>query len=396
MVCGWCSWILTEPDKTAVEYSHQLNDRIKAAIAMAGGALDFSDFMSLALYSPGLGYYSAGQTRFGHGGDFITAPLVSSFFAKALAGQAAVVLASLGSGDVLEFGAGNGQMAYDLLCELDRLGHCPEHYYVVDVSADLKATQAKTLAGLPAHLRNRVEWLDRPPGAGFRGVVIANEVLDALPVRRFEREVSGVSALGVGEEDGRLCWRKTPADQVLIDAVAEIEADIGEPLAEGYQSEWCPSLAPWVNELGRLLDQGLILLIDYGYPRREFYHPQRGMGTLVCHYRHHAHDDPFFWPGLQDITAFVDFTAVARAGVNSGLELAGFATQGNFLAGAGIGQILEREAAGDPNRAAELAQQVKPLLFPDEMGERFKVMAFSRSLPVTLPAFSFVDHCDRL
>ena len=363
---------------------------------MAGGALDFSDFMSLALYSPGLGYYSAGQTRFGRGGDFITAPLVSSFFAKALAGQIAVVLESLGTGDVLEFGAGNGQMAYDLLCELDQLGHSPDHYYVVDVSADLKATQAKTLAGLPAHLRDRVEWLDRPPSPGFRGVIIANEVLDALPVKRFEREVSGIHALGVGEEDGRLCWRKTPADQALIDAVAEIESDIGKPLAEGYQSEWCPALMPWVTELGRLLEQGLILLIDYGYPRREFYHPQRGMGTLVCHYRHQAHDDPFFWPGLQDITAFVDFTVVARAGVQSGLELCGFATQGNFLAGAGIGQILEREAAGDPNRAAELAQQVKPLLFPDEMGERFKVMGFSRSIPVTLPAFSFVDHCDRL
>lgn len=388
--------LLPEPDKIAVEHSHQLNERIKAAIAMAGGALDFSDFMSLALYSPGLGYYSAGQARFGRGGDFITAPLVSSFFAKAIAGQIGMVLESLGNGDVLEFGAGNGQMAYDLLCELDRLGCCPKQYYVVDVSADLRAKQAETLAELPAHLRDRVAWLDRPPKDGFRGVVIANEVLDALPVRRFQRDISDVSALVVGEEAGKLCWRKKPADQVLVNAVAEIETDRGDPLAAGYQSEWCPSLVPWVTELGRLLDEGLILLIDYGYPRREFYHPQRRMGTLVCHYRHQAHDDPFFWPGLQDITAFVDFTAVARAGVESGLELAGFATQGNFLAGAGIGQILEREAAGDPHRAAELAQQVKPLIFPDEMGERFKVLGLSRSLSFTLPGFSFVDHCDRL
>lgn len=387
---------LPEPDKDAIEHSQALQRRIGAAIAMAGGALDFADYMSLALYAPGLGYYSAGQTRFGRDGDFITAPLLSALFAKALAGQMAEVLRELGTADVLEFGAGNGQMAYDLLCELDHLGQCPAHYYIVEVSADLRATQAKTLAALPSHLRDRVEWLDRLPEGGFVGVIVANEVLDALPVQRFQRHPNAVSALAVGEENGALCWRTKRADQALIDAVAEIEADIGEPLAEGYQSEWCPSLTPWVVEISRLLERGIILLIDYGYPRREFYHPQRQQGTLVCHYRHQAHDNPFFWPGLQDITAFVDFTAVARAGVGAGLDLAGFSTQGNFLAGAGIAQILEREAAGDPNRAAELSQQVKPLLFPDEMGERFKIIGFSRAIKATLPGFSFVDHCDRL
>lgn len=387
---------LPRPDATATEHSHQLRQRISAAIAMAGGHLDFADYMSLALYAPGLGYYSAGQTRFGRGGDFITAPLVSSLFAKALAGQVAEALQPLDDADVLEFGAGTGQMAFDLLCELDHLGQCPAHYYIVEVSADLRETQARTLAALPARLQQRVQWLDRLPDQGLRGVILANEVLDALPVRRFQREATGVSALTVGEDSDELIWRKHPADDALRRAVADIEADLGGRLADGYRSEWCPSLAPWIAELGRLLEQGFVLLIDYGYPRREFYHPQRNTGTLVCHYRHHAHDDPFFWPGLQDITAFVDFTAVARAGVDAGLDLAGFSTQGNFLAGAGIAQVLEREAAGNPNQAAELAQQVKPLLFPDEMGERFKVIGFSRSMDLTLAGFSFVDHCDRL
>ena len=387
---------LPEPDQAAIEHSQALQRRISAGIAMGGGALGFDDYMSLALYAPGLGYYSAGQTRFGRGGDFITAPLVSALFAKTLAGQMAEVLRELGTADVLEFGAGNGQMAFDLLCELDHLGHCPAQYYVVEVSADLRATQAETLAALPCHLRDRVEWLDQLPSEGFSGVIVANEVLDALPVRRFQRDSNGVSELVVGEENGALCWRTKRADQALNDAVASIEADLGEPLARGYQSEWCPSLTPWVAELARLLEQGVILLIDYGYPRREFYHPQRHQGTLVCHYRHQAHDNPFFWPGLQDITAFVDFTSVARAGVGAGLALAGFSTQGNFLAGAGIAQILEREAGGDLNRAAELSQQIKPLLFPDEMGERFKIIGFSRAIEKTLTGFSFVDHCDRL
>ena len=385
------------PDAEAVAHSDRLRERIDAAIAMAGGAMDFADYMALVLYAPGLGYYSAGQTRFGPAGDFTTAPLVSALFSRTLAHEVSRVLSAVGGDTVLEFGAGTGQMALDVLIELDRLGAAPRHYWIVEVSGDLRAAQAQTLAALPAHLRGRVEWLERLPAEPLRGAVLANEVLDALPVRRFLRTGDGVENLAVAiGEDGALRWQPQPADQALRQAVAEIEADLGGRLPADYSTEWCPSLGPWIAALGDVIEAGAALLIDYGYPRREYYHPQRATGTLLCHYRHRAHDDPFFRPGLQDITASVDFTAAARAGIAAGLELLGFATQGNFLAGAGLPGLIEASAADDPQRAAELAQQAKPLLFPDEMGERFKVLGLGRGIEATLPGLAFADHRMRL
>ena len=385
------------PDEAAVAHSHALKKRIDAAIAMAGGGLDFADYMALALYAPGLGYYSAGQQRFGPGGDFTTAPLMSDLLARTLAGEVATVLAAVSGDTLVEFGAGTGQLALDLLDELANQHALPAQYWIIEVSADLRATQAQTLAALPADIQARVQWLDRLPPKPIRGVVIANEVLDAMPVQRFRQTQTSLECLGVGHDaQGELTWRAMPADEALRTAVAAIEHDIGERLPSGYVSEWCPSLAPWVHALGTLIEAGAALLIDYGYPRHEYYHRQRASGTLLCHYRHRAHEDPFFWPGLQDITASVDFTAVARAGQAAGLDCLGFSTQGNFLAGAGLPALLERLAAGDPHRAAELAQLAKPLLFPDEMGERFKVLGLGRGVPVPLKGFSFADHRERL
>ncbi len=388
---------LPQPDEAALAHSRALRERIDAAIAMAGGALDFAEYMALALYAPGLGYYSAGQQRFGAGGDFTTAPLMSDLFSRTLALEVARVLADVNGDTVLEFGAGTGQMAADILLGLEAADALPARYLIVEVSADLRAEQAKTLASLPAGLAQRVEWLERLPVSPIRGVVLANEVLDALPVRRFRRNATGVESLAVGhDEHGNLAWQPRPADDELTGAVETIEQSLGQPLPPGYCSEWCPGLMPWVHSLADLIEAGAALLIDYGYPRAEYYHPQRSTGTLLCHYRHRAHDDPFFLPGLQDITASVDFTAVAEAADTAGLALLGFATQGNYLAGAGLPQLLEQMAAGDPNRAAELAQQAKPLLFPDEMGERFKVVGLGRGLATPLVGFGFADHRDRL
>ncbi|MEX0387034.1 class I SAM-dependent methyltransferase [Spiribacter onubensis] len=386
-----------EPDADAAAHSRRLRERIDAAIAMAGGAMDFADYMALALYAPGLGYYSAGQTRFGPGGDFTTAPLMSALFSQTLAQEVRRILEAAHGDTVLEFGAGTGQMAADLLLELHRLGSMPSRYLIVEVSADLRAEQARTLEALPVSVRNRVEWLDRLPTVPFRGVVLANEVLDALPVRRFQRTENAIRNLAVGiDPAGELCWHPQPADDALTSAVSDIESDLGGRLPDGYSSEWCPSLQPWVAALGDIIEAGAALLIDYGYPRREFYHPQRATGTLLCHYRHRAHDDPFFWPGLQDITASVDFTAAARAGAAAGLDVLGFATQGNFLAGAGLPSLIEAQAASDPNQAAALAQQAKPLLFPDHMGERFKVLGLGRGIETPLPGFALADHRARL
>ncbi len=388
---------LPRPHDAALEHSRTLRGRIDAAIAMAGGTLDFADYMALCLYAPGLGYYSAGQTRFGPGGDFTTAPLMSDLFARTLALEVEQVLRASHGDTVLEFGAGTGRMAADILLALHAADALPTRYLIIEVSADLRAEQAKTLDSLPPELRERVVWLERLPESPIRGVILANEVLDALVVRRFRRTDKAVECLGVGHDDqGGLSWRATAADNELTSAVADIEADLGWSLPAGYCSEWCPGLGPWVSALADCLECGAALLIDYGYPRREYYHPQRGTGTLLCHYRHRAHDDPFFLPGLQDITAFVDFTAAARAGIKAGLDLLGFSTQGNYLAGAGLPGLLETMAAGNPHQAAELAQQAKPLLFPDAMGERFKVLGFGRNLNQPLIGFSFADHRDRL
>lgn len=386
-----------DPEAPAAAVSDALRRRIVEAVAAGGGRLAFDRYMAMALYEPGLGYYSAGATRFGADGDFTTAPLMSPLFARTLAREVASILGASAGDSVLEFGAGTGVMAADLLAELAALDCLPERYLILEVSATLREEQARTLRRLVPELVSRVRWLERLPAEPIHGAVLANEVLDALPVKRF-RITAGVPrelVVAAGADD-RLQLDTAPAGPELLRAVAGIETAVGAPLAEGYTSEWCPGLSPWIASLADCLGRGAALLIDYGYPRPEYYHAERRAGTMMCHYRHRAHDDPFHWPGLQDITAFVDFTAVADAAVDAGLDLLGFTTQGHFLMGAGLPALIEETMATDPEAGIRLAQAAKPLMFPDELGERFKVMALGRGIEASLAGFSLVDHRARL
>ncbi len=384
------------PDPAAVAISAELCERIDQEIEAAGGSLRFERYMEMALYEPGLGYYSAGLPRFGPGGDFTTAPLTSALFSRTLALQCAECLAQTG-GVILELGAGTGRMAADMLLELAARDAVPERYYILEVSAALRQEQRQTLERTVPQWLGRVEWLDRLPETPLRGVIVANEVLDALPVALFRRSKEGVEELRVARARDGYAWHYAPAGAALAASVAALEDALNERLPAGYVSELCPRLPAWIASLSDLLEHGVLLFIDYGYPRREYYHPQRTMGTLMCHYRHRAHANPLILPGLQDITAFVDFTAVADAGLDAGLEVLGFAPQAQFLLGAGLPSLLEAEMLhADTRERLSLSQQAKQLMLPGEMGERFKVMALGRGYGEPLSGFGFGDQRGRL
>jgi SAM-dependent MidA family methyltransferase len=370
---------------------------LRAFIRDQGGVIGFDAFMRLALYAPGLGYYSAGATKLGAAGDFVTAPEVSSLFSRCVARQAADVLAITG-GDILELGAGSGRMAADVLTELAALDRLPGAYRILEVSADLAERQRARIAQLPAELARRVSWLDAWPERPMRGVVLANEVLDAMPVDRFvlrgRPDGIAVHALGVGLSDDGFEWREVSASPELLNAVADVVEALPAPLPDGYVSESCLAFQPWISGLAAQLEAGIALLIDYGLPRSQLYHPERARGTLRCHFRHRAHDDPFVNVGLQDITAWVDFTRVAEAADSAGLEVLGFNTQAAFLIGAGMESLLatEMELAGeDARRRATLAGEARRLMLPGELGEVFKVIALGRGIVAPLAGFATQD-----
>lgn len=426
------------PSLTADEKAHSeaVAALIRSRIEAAGGWLSFADFMEMALYAPGLGYYSAGSVKLGAGGDFVTAPEISDLFSRCVARQCADVLAATG-GDILELGAGTGRMAACVLQSLAQIGVLPERYAILEVSGDLADRQRARLAGLPAELRERVVWLDRLPAAGaMRGVVLANEVLDALPVQRFvvrggvAREL-GVGLIGAGrgsqersaelvaggfgsrgssaelvggefgsrgssaepvgggfgsqESSGELggdgfVWRESPK------ALADVDAS---GLPDGYISEVCSRVDPWIAGVGQCLARGALFLFDYGLPRAHYYHPQRVDGTLRCYFKQRAHDNPFINIGVQDMTAWVDFTRVADAALAAGLDVSGFVTQAAFLLGNGIEAMTVE--VDDVATRARLASEARRLLMPGEMGESFKVMALCRDLEVPLRGFAYQD-----
>jgi SAM-dependent MidA family methyltransferase len=378
---------LTEEE---VAHSERLAERIRDVITAAGGWIDFPRFMSMALYEPGLGYYSAGARKFGACGDFVTAPEVAPVFSRCVATQCAQVLEALDGGDVLELGAGSGVMAAGILAELECQGRLPGRYRILDLSADLRERQRETLEQAVPHLLERVEWLDRLP-AQFDGVIVANEVLDAQPVERFVIRGGEVNALGVTCHFGRLEASEVRATPALRDRVRAIEAQTGCALPDGYTSELDPGLGAWLASLADVLRRGVLLFIDYGLPRREYYSAERTMGTLLCHFRHRFHDDPLLRPGLQDITAWVDFTAVAEAGLAAGLELAGYTTQAHFLIGCGIGEYLMNVGDLETVQRVNLSRQVMVLTLPGEMGERFKAIAFAKDCPGELRGFAVRD-----
>ncbi len=387
---------LPPPDSDGQRVLQSLQAHLAESIDAAGGLLPFDRFMEAALYAPGLGYYVNGTRKFGEGGDFVTAPEVSPLFARCLARQCRQVLETLGGGDILEFGPGSGVLAADLLLELEHLGCLPDSYRLLELSPELRQRQRETLQARVPHLLERVQWLERLPAAGFRGLMLGNEVIDAMPVHRFRRDADGWSEyfVALGEEglDGR--WAAV-ASAGLGEALQAIEAEI-DPLPVGYRSEVNLRLAPWLDALSGSLGQGALLLIDYGYSRREYYHPQREQGTLICHYRHRAYDDPLLLPGLADITANVDFTAVARAGQAAGFELAGFSTQAHFLAASGLDELVMSSDPAQLRDHLPLVQAVKTLTLPSEMGERFKVIGLTRGIGPALTGFALRDLRDRL
>ena len=362
---------------------------IRERIQEAGGWLSFERFMDLALYAPGLGYYSAGSVKLGPGGDFVTAPEVSDLFSRCVARQCAQVLER--GGEILELGAGTGRMAAIILETLAAGGALPERYAILEVSADLAERQRRRLDRLAPELRERVVWLERLPERPIRGVILANEVLDALPCRRFTLSEGQVRELGVAAQGNPplIIERQGMPDEALRSAVSSLIGELPQPLPEGYTSELCLRVSPWIGGMGACLERGLLLLLDYGLPRSHYYHPQRTSGTLRCHFRHRVHDDPTINIGLQDITAWVDFTRVAEAAVDCGLEVSGFATQAAFLLALGIEQDVA--AVTDPLARARLAGEAQRLLLPGEMGEAFKVMALARGLDQELRGFSLQD-----
>lgn len=383
---------LPAPSMEALAISRALSERIAEEIAV-NGPVPFSRFMRLALYEPGYGYYMAGQHKFGPAGDFVTAPEISPLFSHCLAAQCAEVLREIPQGDILEIGGGSGVMAVETLRHLERLDCLPQKYYLLELSGELRERQRRALSDRVPHLLPRVEWLDSLEGRSLRGVVVANEVLDAMPVERFCKTSAGLELLRIDRDadNDRFRWVPGPAGEEVQAAVQTIEADLGFALPEGYCSELNLNLGPWFNTLSDCLAQGVMLLIDYGYPRREFFSTERAMGTLMCHYRHHAHGDPLQRVGLQDITAHVDFTAVAEAASAVGFTVAGYGGQADFLLACGIDRLLQAQTESRDATEVERLRAIqgfKTLMLPSEMGERFKVMAVTKQYDRPLSGFS--------
>lgn len=369
-------------DAGAQQHSDKLLAHIQQSIRQQGGWISFAEYMQMALYTPHLGYYSGVANKFGRGGDFVTAPEISPLFAQALANQVGQWLQET-AGNVLELGAGTGKLAAGLLLQLEALGQLPTHYFILEVSANLRQRQQDSLRKLlPESLFSRLQWLDELP-ANFDGVVIGNEVLDAIPVHVLTWQKGAWQERGIAFESG-LVWQLRPLqDASLVQAIDDA------PLADGYTTEVCPAAQGLIASLAAMLGRGLILMLDYGFAASEYYHPQRTQGTLMCHYQHYAHDDPLVYPGLQDITAHVDFTAMAETALAHGLTCAGYTNQAQFLINCGILQLLQQVSPEDSGRYLPMVAAVQKLLSPAEMGELFKVLALSRG--VTLPLVGFLQ-----
>jgi SAM-dependent MidA family methyltransferase len=386
---------LPAPDRDSAAHSRRVAEHIGGLIAARGGSVSFAEFMQEALYAPGLGYYVSGTTKFGADGDFVTAPEVSPLFGQVLARQCAEVLGQIDSGQILELGAGTGALAAAMLERLASLETLPERYCILEVSADLRQRQENYLRERIPALLDRVAWLSELP-SDFCGVVVANEVADALPVERFVRVADGVLQSRVIFNNGSFQWRREKAPAALATGVDELEADIGQRLGDNYESEICLALAPWIGDLVGSLQKGFVFLFDYGVTGREYYAPDRSDGWLRCHFRHRVHNDPLILPGIQDLTAWVNFSALAAAAVNAGAELAGFVTQAHFLVHGGLQDELAGFESLPVEQQFELSRQTKLLTLPGEMGESFKCMGFCRGEIAPPSAFGAADRTHML
>jgi SAM-dependent MidA family methyltransferase len=379
---------LPEPNPDARAHSERVAARVRDEIAARGGWMSFARYMELVLYEPGLGYYSAGARKLGQDGDFTTAPELTPLFGQAIAHSAAEVLGA-GFDAILEVGAGSGALAASVLEELERLGRVPRNYLILELSADLRERSRDTLAARVPHLLDRVAWLNRLPPS-FEGLVLGNEVLDAMPVEVIRVTDVGVEQAGVVAREGGFAWDWRRAPDGLVAEVARLS------LPPGYVTEVGVIGAAFLHSLGAVLTRGVAIFIDYGFPAREYYHPQRAEGTLMCHYRHRAHADPFFLPGLQDITAHVDFTAVARAAADAGMEVLGYTSQAQFLIGCGLTELMLRVPPEDAARYLPQAAAAQKLVSPAEMGELFKAIALGKDYRGPLTAFASGDRTDSL
>jgi len=373
--------VLPEPDGDSAAHSALVTSAIRNALDQAGGWLPFSAYMEMALYAPGLGYYTAGNRKFGQQGDFVTAPETSALFGQCLALQCVELLQATGGGDILEVGAGSGVMAVDVLTELKHQQCLPGHYYILELSADLRARQQQRIEKSLPDLRDRVQWLDALPQQ-FEGVVLANELLDAMPLERYRVLEQGFAIQGVlwDQHSGGFAWDERPVSVEQAAMLEQLLARLDPKPATGYLLEYNERAVAWVTQLAASMKRGAAILIDYGAGRDEFYHPQRFEGTLSCHYRHRSHDNPLILTGIQDITAYVEFTALAEAAVDAGFTLAGYNTQAHFLIGSGLDQVISRCDPADTVAFLKMTQQAKVLTMPGEMGERFRVLALSKDL----------------
>ena len=388
--------ILPVPDQDALIQSEKLIERIKQALRKQGGVISFDEYMNMVLYEPGLGYYSAGSRKFGSEGDFVTAPELSPIFSQCLANQCAEILNELGSGTILELGAGTGAMARDILLELEKQNSLPDNYLILEVSADLKQRQQDELKETIPHLLERVVWLDALPKEGISGVILANEVLDALPVKRFKKLATGFKEMKVGLGVDQFVWVESDAEDKLLNSLRRLEDNLLTSFPENYISEINLQLEQWLNGIEEALNKGVMLFIDYGYSAAEYYHPERMDGSLLCHYRHRVHADPFYYPGLQDITSSANFTAIAECADSIGLHVSGYTNQTYFLFGCGLEDLLADMNQLEIKAQTKIAQQVRVLTMPEEMGERFKVMALTKDYDNVLKGFALMDQRVRL
>lgn len=386
------SMALPQPDPDSLAHSERVAAAIRDRITEAGGSISFAEYMHHCLYAPGLGYYTAGATKFGQAGDFVTAPEVSAVFGRLLARQCAEIIAQLESPGILEIGAGSGRLAADILDTLADDDALPAGgYHILEVSPDLQQRQRALLAERVPDALESVRWLDAMP-ASFTGAVIANELLDALPVERFVRRTDGIRQVCVAQDGDafRLIDREAPGK--LERAVRHIEETLGATLADGYASEVCLAVAPWIADLAAGLAEGVAFLFDYGVGRPEYYAPDRSGGWLRCHFRHHAHDNPLILPGVQDLTSWVDFTAVAESAIEHGLNIAGFTSQAQFLIGAGLDEVLADFAEMPTDAQLRLSAEIKLLTLPTEMGENFKCLGLMRGELEPPAAFGRADR----
>lgn len=372
------------PDHDALLHSEKLIEHIRLAINESNGSISFAQFMEVALYTPGLGYYSAGAHKIGKGGDFTTAPEISPLFAQCIARQCQQVLSSLGAGDILEVGAGSGAFAKDILTELEEIGTLPTHYFILEVSADLRARQKEFLSDNCPHYLNRIVWLDHLP-AQLSGIIFANEVMDAMPVNCFLIDDEGIKERQVTWEQNKFTWYNAPARDELKNRLNDLT------LPTRYESEVNLRLPGWIHSLSEALTKGVILLIDYGYGRNEYYHPDRMEGTLMCFYQQHKHSDPFKYVGLQDITAHVDFTNVIESAYEADLSLGGYTTQAGFLLSCGLLDLATQNTHANKERLQQ-NQAIKILTLPSQMGEIVKVMALVKNFKTPLLGFGLYNR----